>query len=299
MTVEEILALARTRLDDWKGYGQQKELWTDEENLASLNSSYKELVKDTRCVVDSSTPALTVYSILTNTFEYSYDYRVVEIKSARLASYGVPLTIRDEAYMDEHHYNWRSRTGDPRILIPEYQTKMFRIFPYISGTTDLTVNATFTAATKIISAGSGLNVFSGVTQINIDGSTNNEGNFSVVSVSDTQIEVSGTLVDEGPVSVRIRKVEDTVNLTIARLPLTAFTLAAKATTSPEIDDTYHEKLVHGIMKDAYLKPDAETLNPTAAGNHLGLFNALKEEIKRDTIKRRHAPRNITPHPGMI
>lgn len=299
MTIEEILALARTRLDDWKGYGQQKELWTDEENLASLNSSYRELLKDTKCIVDSSTATLTIYSILTNTPEYPYDYRLVEIKSARIASYGNPLVLRDEAYMDEHHWNWRLRTGDPRILIPEYQSKKFRLFPYLVGTTDVTVSATFVAATKKITAASGLNIFSGVAQINIDGSVSNDSNFSVASVLDTEIGVSETLVNEGPITIRIRKIEDTVNLTIARLPLTAFTLALKASTTPELDDTYHEKLVHGIMKDAYLKPDAETLNQQAASNHLTLFATLKEEIKRDTIRRRHATRNLTPHRGMI
>jgi hypothetical protein len=63
----------------------------------------------------------------------------------------------------------------------------------------------------------------------------------------------------------------TLNLMVARLPISPMLLADKLTQSPEIDTQYHLGLVDWMLHRAYSKQDAETLDKGKAKEHLERF----------------------------
>ncbi len=81
------------------------------------------------------------------------------------------------------------------------------------------------------------------------------------------------------------KVMDTLLLTVNRMPLTPFTIAdiAAATDITDIKSMHHSKLLNGMAKRAFLKPDSETYDKGKAEYHRGLFEVDKKKIKRDII----------------
>jgi hypothetical protein len=56
--------------------------------------------------------------------------------------------------------------------------------------------------------------------------------------------------------IRAPSTSDTARLVVSRLPLTPFTVS----TSPEIDEKYHEGLMNWAGHLAFMKPDSDTLN---------------------------------------
>jgi hypothetical protein len=63
----------------------------------------------------------------------------------------------------------------------------------------------------------------------------------------------------------------TLNLMVARLPVSPMLLVDKLTQSPEIDTQYHLGLVDWMLHRAYSKQDAETLDKGKAKEHLERF----------------------------
>ena len=56
-------------------------------------------------------------------------------------------------------------------------------------------------------------------------------------------------------------------LTVVRTPLNPITIS----TEPEINPRYHDKLVHWMLYEAYMKNDSESFNGKKAVDHLALF----------------------------
>ena len=72
----------------------------------------------------------------------------------------------------------------------------------ITGTADIS----FTASTKVISKPSGLDIFNPGEVIEVSSTTNNNGFFTIISASATEIVVDGTLVDEASTSATLDEV---------------------------------------------------------------------------------------------
>jgi len=122
-------------------------------------------------------------------------------------------------------------------------------------------------------------------EVNISGTTNNNGYFTVVTVSTTYFTVSETVVNESGTSAVIKKVEDTLVLSVNRLPLTAFTVSdiADATSITDLKSLHHAKLLNGIAKRAFLKPDSDTYDKGKAEYHRQLFEKDKKTMRRSMI----------------
>lgn len=298
MTVEEILAFARGLLGDQR----QPYLWSQDELLLYYNHSVDDICRRVKHLRDNSTSSVCQINILSGVHSYSNSSKIVEIISAKLSSQGSPLTRKSEFWMDSNVWSWRSVVGTPSIIIPEIEKDKFRLYPYFAATyvVEGSTNIGFNSATKTINKSTGgLSIFAVNDKISVSGTANNNNVFTAVTVSDTAITVSETVVDEAATSAVLRKVMDTLNLSVARLPLTWVTIGQIGSSTPPIDEDFHFDLIHGIMAKAYLKDGSETYDPNQGAKHQGLFEVLIGKFKKERIGKLYFEQTIGPHPGTI
>lgn len=298
MTDQEILDLTRLQLEDTVG---PPYLWETSELLFYRNTVVDEVCRRVKQIRDSSTTSICAIDLLAGLATYTTSQKIVEITSARLYEEETDLSLYDTGYMDCNYSNWRNSEGTPTILIPEYEQNKLRVYPYYDDYYSVTgsSNITFTAATKTISKASGLSIFVAGDEINSTGTTNNNATVTAVTVSDTAIVVSETLVNENNTSAVLRRVEDTLNLSVIRLPLTWVTIA-NLTGSPPYDDQYHIFLaLDGIPKHAYAKRDAETYNPKKVLGHTVAFEKSILDMIKARIVRTQYNQAVGPHGGTI
>lgn len=272
-------------------------LWSDTELFAYLNLITNELYEETFLVEDSTTVALTQIKLLSNLGNYDLDERVLNVKDgAKLSvntntNYGV-LKRTTEAFMDQWKTTWReiTDTTTPLRYIPDPARKSLTIYPKFDDTGEVVgaSNITFIASSKKISTSDTDEDFTEHyvvgDEINISGTDDNEGYVTATVVTATEITVSETLVNESLTSATLRKVCDTLLMVVNRLPLTAFTTAdidASPAVSPEFKSKYHHGLIYGIGREAFLKPDSQTLNPQASEMNGKRWEAFKNKIKHD------------------
>lgn len=288
MTVKEIINITRSAvLDDT----EVPLLWTDTELVFDLNLVVDELCTDTLLVEDSTTAALTQLKLLSNLGVYSIDERTVNVKpGAKLTvnttrNYGVLLRY-SEAYMNHVSPTWQEITNTvPTIYIPDCARNIIRIYPKFDDTGEVlgSSNISFDAVTKTITKPGETfsSHYAAGDQINVDGTTSNDGYLTLVTVGTTTMTVSETLVDEVSTSATLRKVCDTVQMVVNRTMLTPFTVSGMTTETPEFKAKYHRKLMYGIGREAFLKRDTETYNPGTSEACGIKFELLKAEIRAD------------------
>jgi hypothetical protein len=303
MIVSDILEFARGTLDDEK----LPYLWSDKYLLNCYNRSVDDVCRRVKHIRDSSTASICEIDILSGLALYSYSAKIVEIISAKLSGQTSPLAKKSERWMDQNYPgSWKESEGTPTIIIPEFERDKLRLYPYFEDTyvVEGNSNISFTAGTKTISKPTGgLSVFEEDDEISISGTVSNGTDavpviVTVVTVSDTAIVVSETVATEAGTSAVLRRVEDTLNLSVARLPLTWVTLA-DLTGSPPIDDDYHLDMIHGICSYAYLKDGTETYDPKQAMRHKGLFEEMIEKTKRDHRDKTYFEQTCGPARGAI
>jgi hypothetical protein len=306
MNVTEIISLEReTILDDVKA----PYLWSNAELVFDLNEALNELTREVWLITDQSTASVTQIKLLSNVGLYSLDERVVNVKSARLASadqWGRPLTKTSEAWLDLNYANWRERTGTPRGYAPDAASGYLSVYPKFDNVGEVIGSAdiSFAAATRIISkpGATFTTHFIIGDSIVITGTTSNNGTLTVSLVADTEITVNEALVDEAGTSATLRKVRDTLLMVVNRIPLTPFTandIGAPTPVSPEIKSMYHGGLLHGIAKRAFLKQDAETYDPQKAERHRLLFEQFKGKAKTDLVRLTAIDDTMAPRKGCI
>lgn len=287
-----ILDLTRkTVLDDTVG---PEYLWKDDELIHYLNIICEELYKETLLVEDRITAALTQLKLLSNLGIYDLSDLVVNVKEgAKLSvntnrNYGV-LKRTSEAYMNQLRSAWREVTDTvPQRYIPDCGRSSLEIYPKFNddgeviGASDISF-----AASTITRAGEDFSAHYAVgDEINIDGTTLNDGYRILATVGTTTMTTTVALVTESSTSATLRKVCDTLLMVVNRLPLTPFTVAditASPGVAPEIKTTYHRKLIYGIGREAFLKEDTQTFNPVASDSNGKRFEAFKAEVKKDLI----------------
>ncbi len=296
MIVSEILNLARGLARDIKA----PYLWSQDELVIYYNKSVDEMCRRVKHLRDSSTASICQIEMLSGVHTYNYSAKIVEVISASLSSSAFPLIRRTEKWMDENWYGWKSSTSTPLYIIPEIEQNKLRVSPYFVGTYVVTgsANISFTSGTKTISKASGLSVFVPGNSINITGTVSNNKTVTAVTVSDTAIVVSETLVTENDTSAVLRRVEDTLMLSVARLPL-AWVTVADLTGTPPIDDEFHPNIASGILSYAYLKEGGETYDPQQAMRHKGLFELAIADMKEKQIVKIFTDDACAPHYGAI
>jgi len=297
MQANEILTLSRGLLDDTQA---AKYLWSTDELVAFLNRSINDVCKKVKLLKDSSSSFCSIY-LVSGVYLYATDERILSVDSVILSEATLPLERKSERWMNQNVVNWKNATGTPIAYVPEYEYLKFRVYPYYAA--DYVIegnsNISFDSGTKKISrATGGLTIFEQGDLFQVSGTTDNEGYFTVDTVSDTEIVVLEALVDELLTSAVLRRVEETATLSVIRLPLTNIT-SADLTVEPPIPEDDHVSLLDGILKYAYLKQDTETYDPQKAARHAVLFEASINDMKkkyRDKVGHSYA---AGPHLGTI
>jgi hypothetical protein len=288
-----IIDLARkVVLDDTVG---PEYLWKDDELIHYLNIIYEELYSETFLVEDRVTVALTQLKLLSNLGIYDLDDLILNVKEgAKLTvntnrNYGV-LKRASEAYLDQLRPTWREVTDTPQCYIPDCGRSSLDIYPKFDATGEVVgiSNITFTLATKKISKpGEDFTAHYAVgDEINISGTTLNNRYVTAAVVAATEITTNEALVDESLTSVTLRKVCDTLLMTVNRLPLVPFTVAditAIPAVAPEIKAKYHRELIYGIGREAFLKEDTQTLDLAASDRNGKRFEIFKAKVKKDLV----------------
>jgi len=300
MYTKLILSGARDKLEDWKGYGQGRELWKDPELLGYLNNAHNDWARQTLCFRDSSTEAICKILLLANQHTFPMDKRIVAIHKGRLLSGWPNIEVKDELWLNEYIFSWETRTGDPRYLVPDYEVGKLRIIPYFDTEGYFSGPMTFAAADKSITkAGANFSTYlSAGNQVVITGAPLNLGTKTVATASVNAFTVSEAVTNETSSAAVIQKVRDTLWLSTSRLPLNQLTMASD-NEEPEINFDYHPKLIPGILREAYEKDGAQTLDPKAADRYRILFQGHINMAKKEKYRLRHSSRVLRPNPGTL
>lgn len=302
MNTKEILTAVRyDKLDDVKGYGEDLELWKDEELLRYLNTVLNEWCRQTLCLRDSSTEAICKITLLANQHTYPMDSRIIAVFKGRLTSGFPNIEVKDELWLNDNIYSWETRTGVPRYLVPDYEVGKLRIIPYYGSEGYFSGEMTFTASDKRISMTGAMfsNYLKPNDKVVISGTDNNNGTKTVITVETSFFTISETVTNETAPKTVVQKVMDALWLSVSRLPLAPLTLANWENEFPEINFDYHPKLIDGVLREAYLKQDTETYDPKASERHGAKFEISKALAKKEKYRLRHSNRILKPHRGMI
>ena len=288
ITVTEVIDQTREELLD--DTDDQDYLWSNSELIHHLNRAFNELVKPALPIIDQTTAAIRTIKLLSNVGIYALDSRVIQVTEARLETDTTfnHLTKTTEKRLNETVSDWRNETGTPREYCPGSATGYLSIYPKFDDTWEIegASDISFVAATKTISqTGGNLSAFAEGTEFYVSGTTSNNGYFTVVTEGTTSLVVAETLVNESNTSAILRKVRDTLLMTVSRLPTARFSITDynDGTIITGIRDDHIDGLHDGIAKRAYLKPDTQTYYPEKAKVHHDLFEVFKKEVKRDMI----------------
>lgn len=301
-TVADVINWTREEvLDDTDA---QKYLWSNTELIHLLNRCYNEIVKAGLPITDQTTAAIRGIKLLSNVGVYALDSRVIQVTHARLqddTTYPA-LTRTTEKRLNETVSDWRNETGTPREYCPGAYSGYLSIYPKfddsyeVEGSSDIS----FVALTKTISqAGGDLSAYVSGDEVYISGTDDNNGYFTVDVAGTASFTVTETLVDESDTSAVIRKVMDTLLMTVSRLPTARFTIAdiTAETEITDIREDHIDGLMDGIAKRAFLKPDSYTYYPQKAEYHRGLFEEFKKEVRRDMILLHKPDKSRVPRSG--
>ncbi len=265
-------------------------LWSDTNLINYLNDTIDELVEENLIIVDQDeTSARTRIKLLSNLTIHSIYASVLHVRFAYLLSTGYGVIRTTEDWLNANISDWRTTTGSgPTYFAPSAWNNYLSIYPkydttyYYLGVSNISfVGGTTKSITQTGGDFSGLAVGD---EVNITSTASNDGTFTVATAG-TTFTVSETVTTEPNTSAKIRKVEDTLVMTINRMPQTPFGTGdiTAATDITDIKSVHHSKLLNGMAKRAFLKPDSETYDKGKAEYHRGLFEVDKKKIKRSQI----------------
>ena len=299
MTVQDILNYARLRLDDVVQDAKGSYLWNDAELLSYYNQSRKDLARGALFIHDSETVSVCKYIVYANQPLLVVSPLIVQFNAGYLDSNKRPLGRKTVQYFDRHiamwgyqSTGWRMVTEQPLFYIPNYEKGKIRWYPYYGATYQGTTyelvgvaDVTFVKTGSLIQRASGLSIFKAGKYIKVTGSLSNDGTYLVLTSSDTQLGVSGTLVNESTSSPTIDSQVDTAYFEVSRLPLTDLVMADvyNAVSDTEIPDQYLMHMIDGILSWAFLKRDAETYNIKEADKYRGIFQDFIDDVRKDQI----------------
>ncbi len=284
MDVGTLISQTRSQiLDDTElPYG-----WSNSDLISGLNQSIRKMYKACLIKTDQETTAVTQIKLLSNLGIYDLDSRVLKIKNARFSVHVTyaPLEIETETYLDQTITNWRNTTGVPRKYCPNAASGRLTVYPKFDDTGEVTGTFIFAQSTKIISkVGGDFSAYAVGDVINVDGTDDNDGYVTVATAGTTSFIATEVLVNETH-SATLRRVEDTLIMTVVRLPVTTFTVndIANATDISDLRSDYHEDLMFGIAELAYLKADSQTFDLTQSKLNGNEFAKRLKQARIDTI----------------
>jgi hypothetical protein len=293
---------ARDKLDDKVlPYG-----WEDAELLGYLNLAYFEWCRESHCIRDDVTASVCQIPLLAGMLAYPMSPKITFVHNGWLSSGRPHMEVKDEIWLDRNAYAWRTSGGDPRFILPDYSLGYLKVirFPlankgYYSGaftfTAPNTISQTGTlfstnlvAADQVVISGTLLN---GTTAVPVT--------FTVATVATDSFTVTSTIVNESAAAGIIRKVVDTLNLSVDRVPVTPLALAGWETQALEIREDYQPYLIDGILREAYQKQDAACLDVNKSKEHAGYFEKNKAKTYNEIQRLRHGTTVLVPNRGRL
>ena len=291
MNVATLVERFRSEIIDDEVIGGREDLclWSNTNIINYLNDTIDELSEETLVISDQSTAAIAEVKLLSNTTLHAIDDRILQVRYGRLETGKTSVIKTTEDWLEGNIADWRNTEGSaPTHFAPSAMKGYLSIYPKYDDTYEFEGDSdiSFVSATKTISQTGG--DFSGLEagdEINVDGTTNNDGYFTVATVGTDSFTVSESLTNESNTSATIKKVEDTLLLSTNRIQLTPFTVAdiAAETSITELKAIHHPKLLNGMGKRAFLKPDSDTYDKGKSREHERLFEIDKKRMKRDII----------------
>lgn len=277
--------------------------WSNTELIYALNRAFSELIK-IPMTKDQTTAAIVEILLLSNQTVYARDSRILQIQDARLETNKTAgsLIRTTEEYLNKSRRDWRSLIGTyPTHYIPEAYSGYLSIYPKFDDEGEIqgASNISFVSGTKTISGADFTEIDSG-DQFVITGTTNNNNTFTAASDGTaTSIVTVEALTTEANTSALIRKVRDTLLLSVTRHASSRFTEAniTDGTTIPVLRDEMTDGLLDGMGKFLWLKPDVQTYYPAKAQTHSVTWEQFKKDIRRDLILLNKPDKSRKPRSG--
>lgn len=140
MTPSDLADLFRSDVDDTD---TDDPLWSDTEVFSYMDRAQKKFARETDYFSDASTVAVTQISVTADNPILSLDPRITKIRGARLVSTGRQLTPKKYQDVEADGYgsndydsyatfttlNWEDSTGNPIILITDWEKDKARLVP--------------------------------------------------------------------------------------------------------------------------------------------------------------------------
>lgn len=295
MTLEELVAAARLKLDD----AVLPYLWTTDELVNYANEAEREACRRANLIVDRTTAAYCRIAVVAGKYLYTLPNKILQVRSTYLGPYISGVT-----------FSWNAATqtladsGNGFLLAGFEEGKKITV----SGFTVAANNGEFTISS--VTAGS---IVVGETTMTteIAGDT-----VTIFSDQVMVIESTRTILDEQwtqwqratgdpvyclkEVNTELRLVPiptkaSTISLVVSRLPMADMALVVTPPgtdyDSPEIPDQYHSDLVYWMCKLAYEKDDSETKNLNSAAYYDNLFTSKfgdRPSARFESFRRRNS-----------
>lgn len=297
MTNSEIIELARSFLEDTV----EPYLWSTPELIHCYNVAIDKFYRRVYPFQTDSASFCTI-EIPCNTYELALDYRIIDIEHAWLNTEEIWLTKKPSRWLDTYFPMWRNDHGTPVIYVPDPESLKMWIWPTYDHDNQVTgsSNISFTTGPNVITyAAGGLDdIYAAGNRIQVTGTTNNNTTVTVTVAADTTLTVSETLTVEANTSAILRKIEDSLKMSVYRLPLAQVT-SATLSSSPEVRAMWHMGFVYGIMAEAYSKQDTETYDPDSKAKAVASFDDVIQDAMLSTIDSRQDGQVCHAHYGTI
>ena len=303
MYIESIIEEARDLLGDTKA----PYLWSEKEMLRSYKNVINEFCRETFIYTDETTEGVCYIYLLPGVASYTLSPYVLAINSGYLSTNKSPVYPISQKILNEVSYDWRSATGTPYRFIPNIEQQKIRVYPYYLLTQDAyfigASNATFAVTANTITVAAGGFTAAGFAaddHIVISGTTLNNGDFTIHTVTNTIITTHEALATEALTSADIRTIVDTMIMNVSRLPdMSALTVDTWDTTSPPIQERWHSKLVPGILAQSLRKRDSETFDIKELDRAQAEWASVIQDAKRDVILLSDDGERFNPNEGAL
>ncbi len=317
MTLQQIIDLVRRR----QGNYEPPYIQVDAELVDYANEVVNHIARETFIIKDSSTPAICYLTLTADTIDYSFDQRILEIKSASISGYNSAVTQTGSGLSD------LSICGN---YTEDDTNTSFVVYCDTSGTTDTfkwsNDGGSTWEATGVSMTGDWQELDHGM-WIKFAATT---GHTADDYWSWTTYPINGGLLTrmttnelyEGQSTWRkgtsgepTRFVTDyihsyisfyvppqysyLVNMRVTRYPLSQLTSASMSSQTPEIPINFHYAIVEGILAQAYLRRGAETFDDRKASIHQAIFDKEVQKMKRYNINLQGYSRNLRPDDGIL
>ena len=317
MTLQQIVDLVRRR----QGNYEPPYVQVDAELVDYANEAVNHIARETFVIEDASTPAVCYLTLSADTIDYSFDQRILEIKSASISGYIGDITQTGSGLSDlsvcgdythddtntsfvvycdaegtTDTFKWSNDGGSTWeatgvSMTGDWQELDHGMWVKFTATTGHTAGDYWSWTTYPVNSG----LLSRLTTKELyEGSPawrkSTSGEPTMFSTDYTHNYISFYVPPQ---------YSYLVNMRVTRYPLSQLSSTSMSSQTPEIPTNYHYAIVEGILAQAYLRKGAETFDDRKAAIHQAIFDKEVQKIKRYNINLQGCSRNLRPSDGVL